>query len=174
MSLVPLIFLVDSSGQQWQVSVTNAGILQNVPVYGEPAVPYVYLNSVTDGTSYQLFIVGNPPPTGFFWGQARTKSIPQGNYPTSLLVTAPNGVIYGIQVATVGPPILGSLTAGILQTILPQALNCNTPISALASNVLCRLEENYSSSSVFWNQSFEIYTALVEAMNDLMLLVGRP
>ncbi len=171
MPLIAPIYLVDSSGQQWQLAVTNAGILENVPVSGYPAVPYVYLNSITDGTSYQLFIVGNPPPTGFFWGQARTKSIPQGNYPTSLLVTAPNGIVYGIQVATVGPPVLGSLTAGILQTILPQAPNCNTPMSALANNVLSRLED---PTGIFWNESFEIYTALVEAMNDLMLLVGRP
>jgi hypothetical protein len=90
-------------------------------------------------------------------------------------VTAPNGVTYGVQVATVGPPTLGSTANGILQTaFLIESYNCNTPISTLAGNVLERIEENYPGGPIFWNNSFEVYTSIVEAMNDLMMLVGRP
>jgi hypothetical protein len=49
---------------------------------------------------------------------------------------------------------------------------CATPISTLAINVANRLEEN--EPPIFWSLQFELYSALVEAMNDLMLLVGRP
>jgi len=182
MPSVPYIFLTDSpSHQQWFVSCDNNAVLQTVPVSGQNAVPYINLNSVTDGTSWQLTVIANPPPTGLNWGQLQTTSIPQGSYPTQALVTAPNGTAYAVQVATVGPPTLGSTANGILQTALPvdtSLLTCTTPISTLAANVLARLEENYTSGvdtgPVFWNKNFEVYTAVVEAMNDLLLLVGRP
>lgn len=47
-----------------------------------------------------------------------------------------------------------------------------TPISTLSTQVVARLEE--ASPPVFWNLTNEVYTALVEAMNDLTILVGRP
>jgi len=173
MSLTPPIYIVDSpSHQQWMIACDNNAILETVPVSGQNAVPYTRVNSVTDGTSWSISVIGNPPPTGFNWGDLRATSITQDSYPTQLLVTAPNGTVYAIQVATVGPPILGTVAQGIIQTALPLApYNCNTPISTLATNVLERLED---TTGIFWSQSFEIYTALVEAMNDLLLLVGRP
>jgi hypothetical protein len=177
MAQIPPIYLVDSSGQQWLVTVTLTAQLQAVPVFGQNAVPKVYLNSVTDNSSWQVTVVGNPPPAGLSWGDLQPTSIAQGDYPTQLLLTAPTGVVYGMQVATVGPPILGSVANGILQTALPLAsitsaeLACNTPISTLATNVLSRVED---PTGIFWSQQFEVYTALVEAMNDMLLLVGRP
>jgi hypothetical protein len=48
---------------------------------------------------------------------------------------------------------------------------CATPIGTLAVNVLNRLEDPVG---VFWSEQFEVYTALIEAANDLLLLVGRP
>jgi hypothetical protein len=169
MSLIPVTYLVDPSGQQWAVGCTNQAVLTTTPVFGQFAVPYVYLNDVSAGASWQLAVA-----TG---GILTTTNTVQGDYPTQLLVTAPNGVVYGIQIATVGPPALGSVANGILQTALPvdtSSYTCTTPISDLASNVLERLEENYPGGPVFWNESFEVYTAIVEAENDLLLLVGRP
>lgn len=50
-----------------------------------------------------------------------------------------------------------------------------TPISTLAVNVQNRLEEiPVGAPGTFWSYQFEILTAIVEAMNDLMVLVGRP
>jgi len=46
------------------------------------------------------------------------------------------------------------------------------PISTLALRTLDRLEE--VNPPVFWNLTTEIYSGLVEAMNDLLILVGRP
>ena len=48
-----------------------------------------------------------------------------------------------------------------------------TPISTLAYRVEDRIEET-EGSPVFWSKQFEVYSALAEACNDLMLLVGRP
>jgi hypothetical protein len=47
-----------------------------------------------------------------------------------------------------------------------------TPISVLAGQVINRLEEN--NPPVFWNLSNELYSGLIEACNDLLILVGRP
>jgi hypothetical protein len=46
-----------------------------------------------------------------------------------------------------------------------------TPISAIAPSVLSRVQD---PSAIFWNLNLEVYSALVEAINDLMLIVGRP
>lgn len=51
--------------------------------------------------------------------------------------------------------------------------SCDTPISTLARNVAYRLEED-PDDVIFWDLQIEIYTALAEAMSDLLLLVGRP
>jgi hypothetical protein len=49
------------------------------------------------------------------------------------------------------------------------------PISTLAVNVQSRVEELPTGPpGIFWSYQFEILTAIVEAMNDLMVLVGRP
>jgi len=176
MPSIPPTYIVDSSGQTWMIAVDNNAILSAVPVGSQPSsVSRVYLNAASaDNTSYALTVIGNPPPSGYTWGEIRTTVVNPGSYPTQQLVTAPNGTVYGVQIATVGPPILGAATAGITQVALPSnlaPLNCTTPISTLATNVLERLED---PTSIFWNEQFEIYTGLVEAMNDLMMLVGRP
>jgi hypothetical protein len=49
-----------------------------------------------------------------------------------------------------------------------------TPISVLAANVQSRLEEVPNSAGAWWSLQFELYSGIVEAMNDLLLLVGRP
>ncbi len=49
-----------------------------------------------------------------------------------------------------------------------------TPISVLANNVQSRLEEVPGSQGAWWSRQMEIYSAISEAMNDLLLLVGRP
>jgi len=48
-----------------------------------------------------------------------------------------------------------------------------TPISVLAPYVLNRLEED-TETPVFWSLEYEINTLLIEAISDLLLLVGRP
>lgn len=48
-----------------------------------------------------------------------------------------------------------------------------SPISTLLPAVINRLEED-ATEPVFWSSQFELYTALVEAINEMMLLVGRP
>lgn len=53
-----------------------------------------------------------------------------------------------------------------------------TPISVLSSRVCQRLEEELpppnGSGPIFWNLVNELNSAVAEAQNDLLLLVGRP
>lgn len=48
-----------------------------------------------------------------------------------------------------------------------------TPISALATNVQNRIEET-PGVGAWWSLLYEINSAIIEACNDLLLLVGRP
>lgn len=48
-----------------------------------------------------------------------------------------------------------------------------TTISTLADKVQNRLEETVGSGA-WWSRVYELYSALAEAENDLLLLVGRP
>ena len=50
----------------------------------------------------------------------------------------------------------------------------STTIATLANVVQERLEENPGSAGSWWSQQFEIFSALMEAQNDLLLLIGRP
>ena len=52
--------------------------------------------------------------------------------------------------------------------------SCSVPISTLADHVQERLEETVGSPGTFWLRQAEVYTALIEACNDLLILVGRP
>jgi hypothetical protein len=47
-----------------------------------------------------------------------------------------------------------------------------TPISTLSLQVLSRIEE--TNPPVFWNLANEVYSGIIEALNDLLILVGRP
>ena len=49
-----------------------------------------------------------------------------------------------------------------------------TTISTLANSTQSRLEEIPGGQGQWWSRQLEIYSALVEAENDLLLLVGRP
>jgi hypothetical protein len=48
-----------------------------------------------------------------------------------------------------------------------------TTVATLAPYVENRVEE-VAGAPVFWQQSQEVYTAIVEAVQDLLLLIGRP
>lgn len=50
----------------------------------------------------------------------------------------------------------------------------STTIATLANVVQERLEETPGSAGAWWSAQFEIYSALMEAQNDLLLLIGRP
>jgi hypothetical protein len=49
-----------------------------------------------------------------------------------------------------------------------------TTIATLAANAQSRLEENIGAPGQWWSLQFELYSALMEAQSDLLLLVGRP
>jgi hypothetical protein len=162
------VYLQALDGTTWVPGVSNSGIAtttQLSPAAGAGPTPGVELNDAITGTTWRLVVMPSPTQPGGMQGQLHadpvTPAVP--GLPTQLLVSAPNGVVYFLQIAN-----------GVLQSGLatPASASCNVPISVLAQNVIQRLEE--SNPPVFWNLQLEILTALVEAMNEMTLLVGRP
>src|SRR5271166_5079560 len=152
----PPVYLMDSTGVVWLLWVANNGQLQStVTTLTTAPTSFLILDSVTP-QSWSAGILPNgmlsqlvPSPT-----QATQKT---------LLFYAPNNSAWNLQIVN-----------GVLETISTTiGIPCNTPISTLAPNVLNRLEENVASP-VFWKIHTEIYDFLVEALNDMILLLGRP
>lgn len=47
-------------------------------------------------------------------------------------------------------------------------------VATLAANVQSRLEEVPNSAGAWWSAQYEIFSAIMEAQSDMLLLVGRP
>ena len=103
------IYLIDPNGQQWQIVLTDAGIITPTPVtpqYG--ATPYVYVNGITDGQTYQIATLGGT--TGYL----TVTQVANGNFPLQIVVrSTPGGILYALQVNTVNG------NTGILQVAQP-------------------------------------------------------
>lgn len=127
--------ILDSSGQQWQLSCNDDGTGPvETPVSGQTAVPFINVNSATDNASWQITVVPNPPPAGSNWGDLVSTSIAQGNYPVQIVVASPNGTFYGIQVETIGPDkgiidIVGPVAAPIEPITQPPSIFGTQPFA---------------------------------------------
>lgn len=165
----PPLYLQDVNGHAWLVAVGNDARPNltgpaSVPA-GFVALPFVLLNDAATGATWRLIVLPSPaqpayPPADFHWDAYSQ----QTGIPTQILVSAPNGIVYALQISN-----------GDLQSLLPppSSFNCSTAISTLAANVQDRMEEP-RGAGIFWDLATEVYTAIVEGMNDMMMLVGRP
>jgi hypothetical protein len=162
------VYLQALDGSVWAPAVTNGGIADTVEMSlppGMSAVPWYELTDAITGTTWRLVVQPCPSQPAGQQGELHVDPTALNpSAPVQLLVSAPNGIVYFLQIAN-----------GILQSGLatPANASCNTAISVLAQNVQDRLEEP-RGPGIFWSQQFEILTALVEAENELLLLVGRP
>ena len=173
----PLVYLQANDGSVWLCTVTllappqvgaiaaNRGPISLLPPGVLPA-PYIQLNDIVTGLTWQLVVLPTatiPGVSGTYHTQSAPTNVPSA--PTQFLLQASDGSIWAYQISN-----------GILQTALPLTppQNCIIPISVLADNVQGRLEEPIGFPGTFWWREYEIYSALVEAMNDCLLLVGRP
>lgn len=142
----------------WLIYVNATGnLVKSVASPPLTAPTSVLINDMQDGEVYALSldlvgdIIQTPQPPGTV---TQTNQIP---------VSSPAGALWFIQMVN-----------GSLRTVAG-SYPCNTPISTLGLNVLNRLEENAPPyGPIFWSLQYEIYSGLVEAMNDLLLLIGRP
>jgi hypothetical protein len=158
MASAPPFYLQDSNGKVWLIIAQADGTLGRVPASPPLSAPtQVLLNDMQSGQVLALTfatngdIVKTPAPL------TSTTTLNQ------IPVSSNSGGLFFIQIVN-----------GRLQTVA-SSYPCNTPISFLSLDVLSRLEENYPlGGPIFWDLTTEIYSGLVEAMNDLMLLVGRP
>jgi hypothetical protein len=166
------VYLQALDGSVWLTAVDNNGIANTTeltPPSGVSALPYIELNDVTlPQFTWRLSV--QPCPTVPSGPSGELQADGAGTFnpsaPTMLFVSAPNAIVYFLQIAN------GVLQSGLA---IPASASCNVPISVLAQNVLQRLEEDLPPDGpVFWGLQFEIYTALIEAENELILLVGRP
>lgn len=163
------IYLQDSNGGAWLITVNDQArpiLLGGITVPPSiPILPFILINDISSGVTWRMVALPSPAhPSAPSSRYDYTQTISNPGSPTQLLVTAPNGVIYALQISN-----------GRLESALPNpsSYNCSTMMSMLAGNVQDRLEEP-RGAGIFWNLTTEIYTGLVEAMNDMMVLVGRP
>jgi|ERR1700722_3326086 len=161
-----LVYLLAMDGTVWVPGISNTGIATTTEMAvpsGSSAVPWYELNDAVTGVTYRLVVQPCPTvPSGPQGELHIDQTTPNSSAPVQLLVSAPNATVYFLQIAD-----------GILQSGLatPASASCNTPIRILADHVLERLED---PTGIFWNRRLEVYSAIVEALNDLTILVGRP
>lgn len=152
----PPVYLQDSTGVVWLIWVANNGQLQSVATTLATGPTSFLLLDTTSNQTWAVSIL----PNGML-SQVTTSSLPTTQ--KTLLFFAPNGGGWNAQIVN-----------GVLETVsAPGGITCTTPIITLAPNVLNRLEENVASP-VFWKLHTEIYDFLVEALNDMILMIGRP
>ncbi len=152
----PPVYLMDSTGVVWLIWVANNGQFQSTPTDLSTSPTYFYLLDSITSQSWAVGILPNGHLT-------QPIASPTPSTTTSLLFFAPNGGGWLAQI----------FNSVLTTTATPTGIPCTTPISTLAPNVLNRLEENVAAP-VFWQLQSEIYVALEEAMNDFLLLIGRP
>jgi hypothetical protein len=160
------IYLVALDGTTWVPAVDNTGradTTELIPPAGVSAIPWYELNDTVTTQTWRLVV--QPCPSAPAGPQGELRADPSGTFnpvaPNQLQVSAPNGMIYALSIAN------GRLMSGLVTV----GTGCNVPISVLANRVLERLED---PTGIFWSEQYEIYSAIIEAENELMLLVGRP
>ncbi|HXN71554.1 MAG TPA: hypothetical protein VN861_03260 [Candidatus Acidoferrales bacterium] len=162
------IYLQALDGSTWVPAVDNTGRADTTsltPPPGQSTIPWYELNDVSNGLTYRLVVQPCPSvPTGPSGELHIDETVSNPSAPNQLLVSAPNGIVYFLNISN------GRLQSGLA---VPANASCSTLISSLALRVLDRLEES-ETAPIFWNLPLEVLTAIVEAMNDLTLLVGRP
>jgi hypothetical protein len=158
MPSAPPLYLQDLNGKVWLIVVAANGQLGKVAATPPLSAPLsVLINDLQSGEVWTLSLDVN--------GDIDQNQAPPASSTTvnQIPVASAGGSLYFIQI-----------TNGALMTVAG-SYPCNTPISTLSLGVLARLEENFPPGGpIFWDLSTEVYSALVEAMNDLLLLVGRP
>jgi hypothetical protein len=158
MPSAPPLYLSDANGKVWLITAVGNGQLGRVPASPPLSAPAsVLINDLQSGQTWALSVDVN--------GDIDQNEAPLTSTTTisQIPLASNSGSLYFIQI-----------TNGQLETVAG-SYACSTPISALALNVLERLEEFAPPAGpTFWHLTTEIYSGLVEAMNDLMLLVGRP
>jgi hypothetical protein len=160
------IYLVALDGTTWVPAVDNTGradTTELTPPAGVSAIPWYELNDTVTPQTWRLVV--QPCPSAPAGPQGELRADPSGTFnpvaPNQLQVSAPNGMVYALSIAS------GRLMSGLVTV----GSGCNVPISVLANRVLERLED---PTGIFWSEQYEVLTLLVEAMNETMLLVGRP
>ncbi len=159
------LYILDQSGNAWIFTVDNYGRGIGILISPPPpsAISQVLLADTVTSQVWTLTAtsVGSFPSLTVDWVLT---SVVAANPAPNIIVAAPNGVVY---VATVA-------NGQLVTNRMPFSSMGITPISVLASHVQARLEEEGTAAGEFWSTEYEINPTLVEAMSDLMLLVGRP
>lgn len=158
--IVTPLYLYDTNHVAWLLGCYNNGMISTT-ASASPSTPPVTQLLLADSSILSPIVWSITVSTGGILSTTAT-GYSIASYPTQQIVTAPNSVAYAISVGQ-----------GFLQTSFPSPTGLTT-IGTLANQVQERLEETVGAPGVFWSLQYEIYSALVEAMNDLMLLVGRP
>lgn len=100
------LIIDDLTGTQWYISVNNNGEIFEDAVVAPGAPAFVYINDTANAASYQLSVVGSPPPLGYSHGDLLLTSVTfNPAYPIFYHVESPTGLEWLIAVQ----PITGYL-----------------------------------------------------------------
>jgi len=162
----PPVYLYDQLGNAYLISVNNDQIITPAPVVPPPLTTanFFLLNDAITTTTWKITILPSARFPAAPSGVLRVDPVAYVSAaPTQILCAVPNGAIYAVVILN-----------GILATALPTTLG-GIVIGTLVPQVQNRLEENAGSGDgEFWSVQFELRTGIIEAINDLMMLVGRP
>jgi hypothetical protein len=162
----PTVYLYDQSSNAWAIGVNNAQLITTTPITPTPAstATNLLLNDYISGVTYSLTVLPSPAYPSSVAGLLNVALVSPTAAPTQLVCAAPNGMLYAI-----------FIVGGLLYTAVPSTFGGIT-IGTLVPQVQARLEETTgpTGDGQFWSTQFELRSGIIEACNDLMLLVGRP
>lgn len=113
-------YLVDTSGQQWQLIVTDSGQPSAIAVFGQSAVPYLLINDSVTTQVWKLTIVPSPPPAGYAAGDIRIDVVGLAANTSQILLSSPGGRLFNL--------IISSGILGTVATTAPPAPISDQPI----------------------------------------------
>src|ERR1035441_5071626 len=141
MPLATPIYLVDTSGQQWQLATTNSPARwTTTEVSGKVAFTSILLHDIATSQVWKLTVVPSPPPAGMQQGDLRVDISGSATAKTQIVVNSPDGSLFGIQIEN-----------GLVETV-PATLpgtTCPYPLSTAFTALAARL---YDPTNQFWSQ----------------------
>lgn len=180
MANVAPTYLVDTSGQQWQLAATNDGRYSTNKVSGQVAVAAILLADTQVTKVYRVTIVPTPAPTGQQPGDVIATPTASSSSQTQIIVNSPDGNVWAIQYANGYIEVL-SFTCVV--TFLQMAIDLSNRLADpnMVFWVLAELKLYIIEALRTWNALTEIWNAVCvfttqppQVWYDLTTLPGSP
>ena len=180
MANVAPTYLVDTSGQQWQLAATNDGRYSTNKVSGQVAVAAILLADTQITKVYRVTIVPSPPPPGQAAGDVIATPTSSSSSQTQILVNSPDGNLWAIQYAN---QYIEVLPFTCVVTFLQMAIDLSNRLADpnMVFWTLAELKLYIIEALRTWNALTEIWNAVCvftaqspQVWYDLTSLPGSP